>query len=236
MSVSDPLTAAAFAAAVCGVAGLAIPRLVAAIPEPEPEPEAESEQKPPYRELAAGRDFRALAPVLAAVAGAGLGWALGWEHALLIWLPLVPVLVALALVDWHTRLLPTWLIARTYVLLLTLVAAAWLLTRDTDDLVRAGWGWLIFGSLYFVLWFIHPRGLGYGDVRLSGILGIALGYLGWGELVAGLYGGFLLGGALGGVLALAGVVDRKGSPFGPFMVLGAWTGVLLGPWTWSVLA
>ena len=35
---------------------------------------------------------------------------------------------------------------------------------------------------------------GYGDVRLSGVLGIALGYLGWGELLVGVYGGFLLGG------------------------------------------
>ena len=84
------------------------------------------------------------------------------------------------------------------------------------------------GGLYLLLWFVYPRGMGYGDVRLSGVLGIALGHLGWGELVVGVYGGFLLGGVLGGVLALLSKVDRKGYPFGPFMFLGALVGVVVG--------
>ena len=68
------------------------------------------------------------------------------------------------------------------------------------------------------MWVVYPRGLGYGDVRLSGLLGLALGYLGWGEVLVGMYAGFLLGGIIGGVLALAKVVDRKRYPFGPFML------------------
>src|SRR5690606_28602085 len=127
-----------------------------------------------------------------------LGAVLGPDWALLFLLPLVPVLVALSVVDWRTRLLPTWLIARTYVGLVVLVLAATAASGFTSDgvadLVRAGWGWLIAGVLFFVLWFVHPRGLGYGDVRLSGVLGIALGHLGWGELLAGLYSAFLIGG------------------------------------------
>ena len=62
------------------------------------------------------------------------------------------------------------------VVLLVLVAA--LITRDWQDLVRAAIGWAAAGLLYFVLWFLYPRGLGFGDVRLSGVLGLALGYLG----------------------------------------------------------
>ena len=111
----------------------------------------------------------------------------------------------------------------------------WLVTRDTDDLVRAGWGWLLAGGLYLVLWFLYPRGMGYGDVRLSGILGIALGYAGWSELVVGIYGGFILGGVVGGLLALLRRVDRSGYPYGPFMLLGALLGVVLGPWITSAL-
>ena len=75
--------------------------------------------------------------------------------------------------------------------------------------------------VFFVLWFIYPRGMGFGDVRLSGLLGLVLGYLGWSEWVVGLYGGFLLGALIGGVLSLLKVVDRKGYPFGPFMLVGA---------------
>jgi leader peptidase (prepilin peptidase)/N-methyltransferase len=70
--------------------------------------------------------------------------------------------------------------------------------------------------------------MGFGDVRLSGVLGIALGQLGWGPLIVGVYAGFLLGGVLGGVLSVLRVVDRKGYPFGPFMLVGALVGILWG--------
>ena len=140
----------------------------------------------------------------------------------------MPVSVALAVVDWRTRLLPTRVIAPTYVALIVLVLVCWLITRDTDDLVRAGWGWLISGGLFLVLWLIYPRGMGYGDVRLSGVLGIALGYVGWGPLLLGVYGGFLLGGVGGGLLSVLKVVERKAFPFGPFMLVGALIGVVFG--------
>lgn len=193
------------------------------------------EAKVPYAEIAASRGLAAKASVVSAGAGAVLAGWLGWQWSLLFLLPLVPVLVALSVVDWRTRLLPTWLIARTYAVLVVLVLIAWAASGDTDDLVRAAWGWLVAGVLFFLLWFVNPRGLGYGDVRLSGIVGIALGYLGWGELLAGLYSAFLVGGVGGALLAALRLADRKGVPFGPFMVLGALVGVLLGPWTWSHL-
>jgi leader peptidase (prepilin peptidase)/N-methyltransferase len=70
--------------------------------------------------------------------------------------------------------------------------------------------------------------MGYGDVRLSGVLGIVLGYLGWGPLLVGVYAGFLLGGLGGTLLTVLRIVDRKAYPFGPFMLLGALVGVLWG--------
>ena len=96
--------------------------------------------------------------------------------------------------------------------------------------MRSGLGFLVAYGSFFLLWWIHPRGLGYGDVRLSGVLGLALGYLGWGELVTGLYAGFLLGGVGGGLLTMLKVLGRRAFPFGPFMVLGALAGVVWGPW------
>ena len=106
--------------------------------------------------------------------------------------------------------------------------AAWS-EGDVGLLVGAGLGWLVAGGTFFLLWFIYPRGMGYGDVRLSGVLGIALGYLGWGELLVGVYAGFVVG-AVGGLgLSLLRIVDRKAYPFGPFMLIGAVVGVVLGP-------
>ena len=72
--------------------------------------------------------------------------------------------------------------------------------------------------------------MGYGDVRLSGVLGIALGYLGWAELLTGVYAGFLIGGVGGLLLSALRIVDRKAYPFGPFMLVGALVGVLAGPY------
>jgi len=236
-------------AAVTGVAGLAsgllVPRLIAWIPEPEPEPEGPEEPdatddeadpvpvqpKELYVAVAALPGLAWKAAVAAGLSAALVGLTLGWEWSLLVVLPLVPISVALAVVDWRTRLLPTRVVAPTYYLTIASVLVAWLLEGDlgdTSSLVRALLGWVAAGGLYLVLWLAYPRGMGYGDVRLSGVLGIALGFLGWEELAVGIYGGFLLGGLVGGLLAALRRVDRKGYPFGPFMLLGALVGVVLG--------
>jgi leader peptidase (prepilin peptidase)/N-methyltransferase len=245
-----PLTAA-----VTGVVGLAsgllVPGLIARIPEPEPDSESEvdsevvleqpdeadpepaepAEPKELYVAVAALPGLAWKAALAAGVSAALIGWVLGWDWPLLVLLPLVPISVALAVIDWRTKLLPTWLIAPTYLLTIVTVLLSWLLAGDLGEpwpLVRALLGWLLAGGLYVLLWLIYPRGMGYGDVRLSGILGIALGFLGWSELVVGIYGGFLLGGVIGGLLTVLRRVDRSGYPFGPFMLVGALVGVVLG--------
>lgn len=221
----ETLAPALLTAVVCGVAALGVPALVARVPEPgEP-----AEDKVAYVELAARPGLGARCAMGAAAAGALVGAALGWSWALPVWWVLVPVGTALAWVDWHTLLLPTWLVARLYAAVVPLVVLAAVLQRDLDDLVRAALGWLVAGGLFLLLWLVHPRGLGYGDVRLSGVLGIALGQLGWAELLVGTYAGFLLGGLLGGLLSVLRVVERKGFPFGPFMLVGALVGVAAGP-------
>jgi leader peptidase (prepilin peptidase)/N-methyltransferase len=242
----------ALMAAVGGLLGWFVPALIARIPEPEPEGEepadevgaasrepeeqaaerhAEPEEpKELYVDIAAGSGLAWKSALASAVVAGLVGMRLGWDPALLVWAYLVPVGVALAVVDWRTRLLPTKVIAPSYLVLalLTVVAAA--VSGDWESLVRAGWGWLIAGVTFFVLWFVYPRGMGYGDVRLSGLLGIALGYLGWGELLTGIYAGFLIGGVGGLLLSLLRIVDRKAYPFGPFMLVGALVGVLTGPY------
>jgi leader peptidase (prepilin peptidase)/N-methyltransferase len=168
------------------------------------------------------------AALASGVSAAAVGLVLGWHLSLLVVLPLVPIGVALSIVDWRTKLLPTRLIAPAYAVTVVTILVAWLLTEDRDlqDLGRAGLGWLIYGGLFFVLWFIYPRGLGYGDVRLAGVLGLALGWVGGAELVVGIWSGLLLGGIIGGLLSL--VTRRREYPFGPFMLLGALVGVVLG--------
>jgi leader peptidase (prepilin peptidase)/N-methyltransferase len=247
------LDTAAVSAVVSAAAGVLVPRIIERVPEPEPEPHtpedgatgeprfegetaAPEEPKEPYADIAARPGIAWKCAVATLVIGGLVGLALGWSWALLVWLPLVPVATALAIIDWRTRLLPTWLIARTYVGVVVLALVATAFTQDWHDLVRAAIGWAATGLLYFVLWYVYPRGLGYGDVRLSGVIGLALGYVGTAELVVGVYAGFLLGGVGGGLLTLLRIVHRKNVPFGPSMLLGALLGLLFGDWLGGLTA
>lgn len=81
---------------------------------------------------------------------------------------------------------------------------------------------------YFILRFAYPPGMGFGDVKLAGVLGMYLGYLGWGHLFAGTFLAFLLG----GLWSIALLAARRGTlksaiPFGPFMLAGAAAAMLL---------
>ena len=238
----DPTLAALVAGLVAAVLGLLIPRVIAALPEPDPDPEDESEPqsetdsgtesepaKISYVELAARPHLAATCALVAGLLAAVLGASRGWRPDLPVWIYLSVLGVTLGYVDWRIRLLPARLIIPSYGVVAGLLAIAsavdWA-DGGRDALIRSGISWLIVFAIFFALWFVYPRGLGYGDVRLSGILGMALGWLSTGAVVLGMYAGFLLGAVIGGVLALARVVDRKGYPFGPFMLIGTVLGVL----------
>ena len=234
----DAGIAAAFLGAVLG---MLVPALIARIPEPEPEPELpadeeggdaapESEVKERYDAIAGLRGLRWKCSLATAVVSGLLAARVGWGPELSFLLYLAPVGVALALVDWRTRLLPTKVIAPSYLIVGVLAAGSAWVVGDWDPLIRSGFGWLVAGGTFFVLWFVYPKGMGYGDVRLAGVLGIALGWLGWSELLTGVYIGFLLGGLGGLLLSSLRIVDRKAYPFGPFMLVGALVGVLVGPY------
>lgn len=232
-------------------AGQLVPTIIARLPEPEPDPEPADvsqdavstvleadlppapgeaeERKELYADIARVRGLRAGSALATAVVSGVIGAAVGWSPALAFLLYLAPVGVALAVIDWRTRLLPTKLIAPSYLVVVVLVLFAGWSENDWGAVAGAGWGWLIAGGTFFALWFIYPRGMGYGDVRLSGVLGLVLGYLGWSELLVGIYAGFLVGGLGGALLSVLRIVDRKAYPFGPFMLVGAVVGVVVGP-------
>ncbi|WP_310526601.1 A24 family peptidase [Nocardioides sp.] len=227
---------AVLAALLCGALGVLVPRLIAAVPEPD-EP---ADDKQTYADIGTRPGLAWQAVLICAVIGALVGGAVGPTWPLLFLVPLVPVGVALALIDWRTRLLPTRIIAPTYVVLVPLVVIAALADGEPRMLLRALIGWAVMGGIYVLLWLVHPAGMGYGDVRLSGILGIVLGYLGWGELTLGAWSAFLLGGLGGLVLVALKVIDKKNNPFGPWMLIGALIGIVAGPvfavWMWGDLA
>ena len=249
------LDTAAVSGVVGALAGLGVPALIARIPEPVPEPEpadsvpadsvpvdsgpvgpttagpATSPVRPPkepYAAIAASPGLAWKAALGSGLAAAVVGVAVGWQWVLLPLLALVPVGVALAVVDWRTRLLPTKVVLPTYALVGVLAVVAAGLGDDWASLVGALWGLALARGFFWLLWLVYPRGMGFGDVRLAGVLGLVLGLLGWGHLALGVYAGFLLGGVEGLLLSATGVVERRAYPFGPFMLVGALVGVVGG--------
>jgi leader peptidase (prepilin peptidase) / N-methyltransferase len=232
---------AALVSAACGAAGgLLVPLMIRRLPEPTPDPEKKSDEEPkePYADIAALPGLAWKSALASAACAAVIGATVGWQWALAILVPLVPVCVALAVVDWRTRLLPTRLVLPATGAAILLGLVGWAVAGDPDDLVRAAIGLAAVRSFFWVLWWLHSAGMGFGDVRLAALLGFALGYLGVAELVVGAYAGFLVFGLPGLILA---VVRRDRSllksafPFGPFMLVGGLIGIVLGPAIWSSL-
>ncbi|MBA4104004.1 MAG: prepilin peptidase [Arthrobacter sp.] len=97
-----------------------------------------------------------------------------------------------------------------------------------QPVLRVVAGAAILWLFYFILRLVYPPGMGFGDVKLAGVLGMYLGYLGWGHLFAGTFLAFLLGGLWSVALLAARRGTLKSSiPFGPFMLAGAAAAMLL---------
>jgi leader peptidase (prepilin peptidase)/N-methyltransferase len=153
-------------------------------------------------------------------------------------LPLLPALaylaaigVALALIDIDTHRLPNVIVLPSYPVLAVLLTGASVVSGDGGALARAGLGAAALLGFYLAITLVYPAGMGWGDVKLAGLLGGVLGYLGWAELLVGGFAGFLFGAVAGVVVIATGRGTRRSAlPFGPFMILGAAAGITLGGW------
>ncbi|WP_432487598.1 prepilin peptidase [Kineococcus sp. SYSU DK018] len=163
-----------------------------------------------------------LVELLTGVVFALVTWRVGITAALPAYLYLAAIAVALALIDLDVRRLPDAIVLPSYPVALVLLAAASAGSGDWGALARALAGAAALFLLYATLWFAHPRGMGLGDVKLAGVLGLYLGWWGWDALAVGGFAAFLLGGAVSLPLLLVGRAGRKSSiPFGPCMLVAA---------------
>lgn len=139
------------------------------------------------------------------------------------------VSIVLTLIDLDTHRLPNAIVLPSYPIAIALFAVACVLGADWSSLLRALAGMAALYAFYFALRLIRPAGMGGGDVKLAGVVGLYLGWIGWGALAAGAFAAFLLGGIFGVALLVARRADRRTAiPFGPFMLAGAWIGILAG--------
>ncbi len=176
---------------------------------------------------------RRIPPAIAtALVCAVLAAATGTRPELGVWLLLAPVGVLLTVVDFRVRRLPDPLTLPFAGAALALLGLTAVVPEHAGEWTTALLGSLALGGGYFVLFLINPAGLGFGDVKLALGAGAALGWYGWPTVMLGTFAGFLLGALYGTALVITRRADRKTAiPFGPFLIAGAFLGLLVGSYT-----
>jgi leader peptidase (prepilin peptidase)/N-methyltransferase len=145
---------------------------------------------------------------------------LGVTVALPAYLYLAAVGVALAMIDLDVRRLPDRIVLPSYAVGAALLIPAVAARGDWGAALRAVSAMAALWVFYYALAIFG--GMGFGDVKLAGLLGLYLGWLGWGSVLVGTFAAFLLGGVVGVALMLARRAGRRTAiPFGPAMLAGA---------------
>jgi leader peptidase (prepilin peptidase) / N-methyltransferase len=216
-------TAIVLGSALVGVpVGIAIDVVVTRVPQRLP-------VFGPDSRTALRRRRAGLLAVACAALFAGVAARLSDSWVLPAYLVLTAGLVALSLIDLEHYLLPNRIVYPLAVATVALLTLGAIGDGDGGALVRS---FLAGGAGFVALGVLHvasPRSMGFGDVKLSFVLGLALGWLGWGELLLGFFLGFLYGAVVGVTLMALRLRGRKDHvPFGPFLAAGTITAVLWG--------
>jgi leader peptidase (prepilin peptidase) / N-methyltransferase len=145
------------------------------------------------------------------------GWAALPAFMLFAWLA-----VGLVWIDADVHRLPDGLVLPAYPALLALLLVATLGLGEWRALWRALVCLAVVFALFFLMNLVSPASLGFGDVKLSGLIGLLLGWVGVQEVVTGLVAGFVVGGVVA-LLMLVGqrVGLRSHIAYGPPLLLGA---------------
>jgi prepilin signal peptidase PulO-like enzyme (type II secretory pathway) len=154
-------------------------------------------------------------------------WRFGWSLAALVTAFYAVFFLAVAVIDQeHRRVLNNMMLAALPLILLLNYA-----TRTVD--LRSALVGGIFGFVVFLLIaLIRPGGMGMGDVKLVGIIGLATGHAG---VLVALFVGILAGGVAALALLLWTRFDRKATmAYAPYLVVGAWTAIYFRADLWSL--
>src|SRR4051812_23638347 len=186
----------------------------------------------PLLELGTGVAFAVVVLTAPPVPAADLPGVLA-AAGVVAFLYLAAITIALAAIDLDVKRLPNAIVLPAYPVGLALLGAASLAAGDPWALARAAAGGVLSFGLYLVLALASRGGMGFGDVKLAGVLGLFLAWLGWPALIVGTFAPFLLGGAFAVLLLLRGAGRRTAVPFGPWMLGGAWIAILAGDGIWA---
>jgi leader peptidase (prepilin peptidase)/N-methyltransferase len=139
------------------------------------------------------------------------------------------MLVAVSLTDLSHRLVPRRLIYGGLALIVPLLVV----TAAADDAFGALTGAVVAGAVafaaFFALWWFIPRGMGFGDVRLAGAIGLTVGYLSLIHAYVAFLAGFVIGMVFGlGLMVVSSTGRKTRIPFAPSLAAGAVVAVFWG--------
>ena len=156
-------------------------------------------------------------------------WRWGNTPEALIWCGFSAALLALALIDWDTTLLPDDI---TLPLLWAGLIVAALQLNPAVTLANALWGSVAgYVSLWLVYWAFKlvtgKEGMGYGDFKLFAALGA---WFGWSALVPIILMASVIGAVVGIAMKFSSGLREGGYiPFGPFLAGAGFTAMVFGP-------
>ncbi len=206
------------------VVGWALDPVIVRVPQRQPVLGPLDEELP---SSASGR--RIAVAVIGAALFAAVSGRFHDSAALPAYLVLTAGLVALSVIDLDHFILPNRIVYPLTAVTTALFGIAGLADGDVDRFVRSLLAGLVALTIFFVLHMISPRSMGFGDVKLSFVLGVALGWLSWGTVLVGFFLAFAYGAVVGVALLLTRSHTRtQAVPFGPFLAAGTLTGVLVG--------
>ncbi|HLN06949.1 MAG TPA: prepilin peptidase [Acidimicrobiales bacterium] len=139
-------------------------------------------------------------------------------------------LVAISAIDVEHMRIPSILVYATALLGAPLLVIASAGTHRWSPLLSAVIGGAAAFVAFFALFEAVPKGMGFGDVRLAGLCGAYLGWIGYRVVIVGFLLSFILAGVPALVLLAMRKVERRTQiPFGPFLAAGTMIAVLFGP-------
>jgi leader peptidase (prepilin peptidase)/N-methyltransferase len=150
-----------------------------------------------------------------------LAWRLTSAWELPAYCVLAAAGVAISAIDIEHMRIPSVLVYTTVALGAPLLVLASAGTHRWSALESAAIGGAIAFAAFGALFYAVPKGIGFGDVRLAGLCGGFLGWLGYREVVAGFVISFIVAGVPAALLLATGKVQRRTKiPFGPFLAAG----------------